>query len=104
MGAIAGFTMSGGKLRPAAGGVLGFLPYLLDVVVPLVSYYALTSLGLKPFWALVIGGALTAVNSIINTIRRGRIDNLGVLVIVEIILGLVLDLTVRDPRLTLARG
>jgi hypothetical protein len=78
--------------------------YLLDIIIPLVSYYVLTSVGLSSFWSLLIGGALTAIISIINTIRRGRIDSLGILVIVEIALGLVLDLAVRDPRLTLARG
>src|SRR4051794_4514539 len=88
----------------AKHGAVGVLPYLLDIVAPLVSYYALTSMGLSPFWALVIGGALTAVVSTVNTIRRGRLDNLGILVIVEIILGLTLDLTVHDARLTLARG
>jgi hypothetical protein len=90
-------------VRPARG-IIGVLPYLLDIVVPLVSYYALTSAGLSSFWSLVIGGALTAIVSIVNTIRRGKLDNLGILVIVEIALGLVLDLAVRDPRLTLARG
>ncbi|WP_203922953.1 VC0807 family protein [Rugosimonospora africana] len=85
-------------------GIIGVLPYLLDIVVPLVSYYVLTSVGLSPFWSLLTGGALTTVVSIVNTIRRGKIDNLGILVIVEIALGLVLDLAVRDPRLTLARG
>jgi len=80
------------------------LPYLLDVVVPLASYYTLPRLGLSTFWALVVGGALTAVVSLVNTIRRGKLDKLGVLVIVEIILGIVLDLAVRDARLTLARG
>jgi len=90
--------------QPRRTGAFGVLPYLLDIVVPLVSFYALTSAGLTPFWSLVIGGALTTVISITNTIRRGRLDNLGVLVIAEIILGLILDFTVRDPRLTLARG
>lgn len=85
-------------------GIIGTLPYVLDIIIPLVSYYALTAAGLSSFWSLVIGGGLTATVSVINTIRRGRIDNLGVLVIVEIALGLALDLTVRDPRLTLARG
>ena len=80
------------------------MPYSLDIIVPLVSYYVLTSVGLSSFWSLLVGGALTAIISIINTVRRGRIDNLGILVMVEIALGLLLDLAVRDPRLTLARG
>jgi hypothetical protein len=96
-------TGTGVPVRPPRG-IAGVLPFLLDIIVPLVSYYVLTSMGLSPFWSLVTGGGLTAAVSIINTIRRGRIDNLGVLVIVEIALGLVLDLAVRDPRLTLARG
>jgi hypothetical protein len=96
-------TSTEGHLRRAPG-IIGVLPYLLDIIIPLVSYYVLTSVGLSSFWSLLAGGALTAIVSIINTIRRGRIDNLGILVIVEIALGLVLDLAVRDPRLTLARG
>jgi hypothetical protein len=87
-----------------ARSIIAILPYLVDIIVPLVTYYALTSVGLSPFWSLLFGGALTTIVSIINTIRRGKIDNLGVLVIVEIALGLVLGLAVRDPRLTLARG
>jgi hypothetical protein len=85
-------------------GILGVLPYLLDIIVPLVSYYMLTAAGLSSFWSLVAGGGLTAIVSILNTIRGGRIDNLGILVIAEIALGLALDLAVHDPRLTLTRG
>jgi hypothetical protein len=85
-------------------GFIGFVPYLFDIIIPLVSYYALTRVGLTPFWALVTGGGLTAVLALVNTFRRGRIDKLGSLVILEVILGLTLDLTVRSTRLTLARG
>ena len=96
-------TSTEGQVRHARG-IIGVLPYLLDIIIPLVSYYVLTSVGLNSFWSLVAGGALTSIVSIINTIRRGKIDSLGILVIAEITLGLVLDLAVRDPRLTLARG
>lgn len=91
------------QVHPARG-IIGVLPYLLDIIVPLVSYYGLTAAGLSSFWALVAGGAVTTVISLVNTIRRGRLDSLGVLVIAEIILSIVLTLTTRDPRLTLARG
>jgi hypothetical protein len=93
-----------GAQADRARGITGLLPYLLDILLPLVSYYALTAAGLSPFWSLVTGGALTSIVSVRNTIRRGRLDSLGVLVIAEIALGLALDLAVRDPRLTLARG
>jgi hypothetical protein len=78
---------------------------MLDIIVPLVFFYVLTGVfHLNTFWALVVGGAITAAVSLVNTLRRGRLDNLGVLILLEIALGLVLDLTVRDARLTLARG
>lgn len=92
-----------GQPRPSRG-VIAVLPYLLDFIVPLVAFYALTAAGVSPFWSLTIGGALTGVVSVVNTIRRGRLDGLGLLVIAEIALGLVLITTTRDPRLVLARS
>jgi hypothetical protein len=84
--------------------IIAALPYLLDFLVPLVAFYALTAAGVSSFWSLTIGGALTGVISVVNTIRRGKLDGLGLLVIAEIALGLVLIATTRDPRLVLARS
>jgi hypothetical protein len=83
---------------------MGFVPYLCDIFIPLVSYYVLTGVGLTPFWSLVIGGAIVAAIALFTTFRRGRLDQLGLLVVLEVALGLTLDLTVRQARLTLARG
>jgi hypothetical protein len=91
------------KARPA-GGIIGVLPYLLDIIVPLVLFYVLQAAGLSVFWSLVLGGAVTAPISVVNTIRRGKLDKLGVLVIAELVLGIVLDLTVQNARFTMARG
>jgi hypothetical protein len=85
-------------------GVIAVRPHLLDFIVPLAAFYALTAAGLSSFWSLTIGGALTGVVSVVNTIRRGRLDGLGLLVIAEIALGLVLITTTRDPRVVLARS
>jgi hypothetical protein len=87
-----------------ARAIIAALPYLLDFIVPLAAFYALTAAGLSSFWSLTIGGALTGVVSVVNTIRRGKLDGLGLLVIAEIALGLVLIATTRDPRLVLARS
>jgi hypothetical protein len=86
------------------GGVIAVLPYLLDFIVPLVAFYVLTAAGVSSFWSLTIGGALTGVTSVVNTVRRRRLDGLGLLVIAEIALSLVLIATTRDPRLVLARS
>jgi hypothetical protein len=93
----------GGQPRRARA-VIAALPFLLDFLVPLAAFYALTAAGLSSFWSLTIGGALTGVVSGVNTLRRRRLDGLGLLVIAEIALGLVLIATTRDPRLVLARS
>jgi hypothetical protein len=88
----------------AARGVMAVLPYLLDFVVPLAAFYALTAAGVSSFWSLTTGGALTGVVSVVVAIRRRKLDGLGLLVIAEIALSLVLIATTRDPRLVLARS
>jgi hypothetical protein len=87
-----------------AARLLALLPYALDIVLPVASYATLKALGASTFWALAVGGLLTAGNSLVNTVRRRRLDKLGALVLLEVALGLVLDFVVRDPRLMLARG
>ena len=84
--------------------IVAALPYLLDFLVPLTAFYALTAAGLSSFWSLTIGGALTGVISVVVAIRRGKLDGLGLLVIAEIALGLALIAITRDPRLVLARS
>jgi hypothetical protein len=85
-------------------GLVRLLPYALDIVVPLASYARLRALGASTFWALIVGGLLTAATTVVNTIRRARLDRLGALVLSEVALGVVLDFVIRDPRLMLARG
>jgi hypothetical protein len=86
------------------GGLVRFLPYLLDIVLPLASYATLRALGASTFWALIVSGLLSAATTAGNTIRRGRLDRLGALVLFEVTLGVVLDFVIRDPRLMLARA
>jgi hypothetical protein len=91
------------QARPMRG-VIGVLPYLADIVVPLVSFYVLRAAGLSTFWSLVAGGALTTVISAVNTFRRGKLDAVGALVIAEIVLSIILTLLTHSSRLLLARG
>jgi hypothetical protein len=85
-------------------GLVRLLPYGLDILLPLVSYATLRALGASTFWAVVAGGLLTAVATVVNTIRCRRLDRLGAFVVFEVTLGVVLDFVIRDPRLMLARG
>lgn len=79
------------------------LPMLVDVVVPTASYYLLHAVGVDDFWALTLAGVLTAGWATVATIRRGRLDSVGVLVVLEIVLSAVLFVVVRDPRIVLLK-
>lgn len=84
------------KLRAA-------LPMLLDIVIPVAGYYVLSACGLDDFWALTIAGAATAVNAVVGTVRRRRLDALGMLVVLEIALSIGLFFVTRDPRIVLLK-
>lgn len=79
------------------------LPTVLDVVVPIAGYYLLSALGVDDFWALTIAGLATAVYTGVSTVRRGRLDGVGTLVVIEIVLSLVLLVVTRDPRIVLLK-
>lgn len=79
------------------------LPALLDLVIPTVGYFLLHWAGLPDIWALTIAGAATGVYALVNTIRRGRLDALGLLIVAEIGVSVVLVASTNDPRLILAR-
>ncbi len=80
------------KLRP-------LLPLLADIVVPVVLYFALKQAGLNDFWALTIAGVATGAATAVNTVRRKRLDWIGLLVILEIALTIALIFVTDDPRI-----
>jgi intracellular septation protein A len=87
----------------AATRLRALLPILLDLVIPTAGYFLLHGAGLSQVWALTIAGAATAVNAAVTTIRRRRLDALGLLVVAEIGVSVALAASTGDPRLILAR-
>jgi hypothetical protein len=87
------------KTSPAAM----FLPVLLDVIVPIGGYFLLHALGLNAFWALTIAGAGTGAVTVVNTVRRRRLDGIGLLVVLEVALSVALLFLTRDPRVLLLK-
>jgi hypothetical protein len=93
-----------GPLTPGRRRKLAaFLPLAVDVVVPTALYFVLTELGASPVWALSVAGAATAVSTLVTTVRRGRLDGVGMLVVVEIAISLALLLVTADPRFLLLK-
>ena len=74
------------------------LPALLDIVIPVVAYFALRALGANQFWALTLAGVGTGLSALVNTVRRRKLDWIGVLVLLEVALSAALLFTTDDPR------
>ena len=84
--------------------VKALLPFLLDLIIPIGGYLVLRHVvGLSDFWALTIGGLATMVNAVVTTVRRGRLDSFGLLVVLEVALSVGLLFVSRDPRVLLLK-
>jgi hypothetical protein len=88
---------------PVAQKLRAFLPLLIDLVVPTVVYLLLAQLGVPPVWALTLAGVATGISTAVGTIRRKRLDGVGILVLVEIATSVALLFLTDDPRLILLK-
>lgn len=74
------------------------LPTLLDIIVPIIVYFVLRKLGVDQFWSLTLAGIGTGIWALFNTIRRRKLDFIGILVLLEVALSAALIFTTDDPR------
>ena len=76
----------------------------LDVVVPIVVYQAMVQLfGVPRVPALVVSGAFPAVNVVRRYVRDRRVDPIGVIVLLSILVGAAVSLVSGSEKLTLLR-
>ncbi|NED92306.1 hypothetical protein G3I76_71135 [Streptomyces sp. SID11233] len=97
----------------ARGGVVAFsprkamleslAPLLVDVAVPLVSYYVLKAAGLGTFGALAWSSVVPAVRTVWGVARERRLNALAALMVAVNAVGLLLSLVAGDPRLMLLK-
>jgi len=78
-------------------------PYVFDILGPFAAYFLFKAFGAPVLWAMSIAGAVAGLSGCVNTIRRGKLDVVGLLVLVEIVASLLLMIFVRDPRLMFVR-
>ncbi|MGC2162124.1 MAG: VC0807 family protein [Silvibacterium sp.] len=79
------------------------LGYAVDIFGPLAVYWVTTELGVPVFWALALGIGIAVVSTGINTIKRGKLDAVGVLVLVEMAASVGLLFWLHSPRMLLIR-
>jgi hypothetical protein len=86
--------------RPGFGGLL---TALLEVALSVGGYYLLRAFGVDVLWALTVPAAAVGSVAVVVTLRRRRIDMIGLLVIVEIVATITLSLATQSPRIAALR-
>jgi hypothetical protein len=79
------------------------LGYAVDIFGPLVAYWATTKLGIPMLWGLALGVGIAVVSTGINTVQRGQLDAVGVLVLVEMSASIGLLFWLHSPPMLLIR-
>jgi len=74
----------------------------LDVVAPLVLFYALRQMGQSVLVASVIGGTIPTLRALYSLVR-GNVDLLGIAMMSMFIVGTVVAYITGDPRLVFAK-
>ena len=89
--------------RPPKARAGGLLSALLEIVLSIGGYYLLRAFGVGVFWALTVSAIAVAVVALAVTVRRRRIDLIGLLVLCEIAASIALSLVTLDPRIAALR-
>jgi hypothetical protein len=95
---VAPKTTAGHSLRQ------GLLPLVVDVALPIGSYYLLSKgFGLSELASLAWSSAVPAVRAVWGIVAQRRFNPLATLMLVVNVAGLLLSLVSGDPRLMLAK-
>ncbi|MEU0787924.1 VC0807 family protein [Streptomyces sp. NPDC006173] len=88
----------------AAGPRPRFLPLIVDVVVPVGSYYLLKNgFGMGTVAALGWSSVVPAVRTVWGVVKERRVNALAGLILFVNVVGLSLSLVAGDPRLMMAK-
>ncbi|MFJ4911810.1 VC0807 family protein [Streptomyces sp. NPDC088726] len=90
-------------LSPRRAVLESLAPLLVDVAVPLVSYYVLKAGGLGTFGALAWSSVVPAVRTVWGVARERRFNALAALMVTVNAVGLLQSLAAGDPRLMLLK-
>ncbi|MGW2637854.1 VC0807 family protein [Streptomyces sp. NPDC001348] len=81
-----------------------FLPLIVDVAVPLGSYYLFKdAFGMSTFGALAWSSVVPALRTLWSTVRERKTNGLAGLILVVNVVSLLLSFVSGDPRLMLAK-
>ncbi|MCX5343513.1 VC0807 family protein [Streptomyces atratus] len=100
---VADAPVAAAPFAPRKALLDSLMPLLVDVGVPLVSYYALKAAGMGTFAALAWSSVVPAVRTVWGVVQKRRLNGLAALMVTVNAVGLLTSLVVGDPRLMLAK-
>ncbi|MEV6846595.1 VC0807 family protein [Actinoplanes sp. NPDC051411] len=86
--------------RPKAGGLLSAV---LELILTFGGYYLLRAFGVSVFWSLTVPAIAVAAVTVAVTVRRRKVDLIGLLVLMELAATIVVSLVTRSPRIAAVR-
>lgn len=100
---VAGVPAGAVPFSPRKALLDSMMPLLVDVAVPLASYYLLTAAGMGTFGALAWSSVVPGVRTVWGVVRDRRLNGLAALMVTVNMVGLALSLVAGDPRLMLLK-
>lgn len=100
---VAGASAGAVPFSPRKALLDSLMPLLVDVAVPLASYYLLKAAGMGTFGALAWSSVVPGVRTVWGVVRDRRLNGLAALMVTVNAVGLLLSLVAGDPRLMLLK-
>ncbi|WP_371603785.1 hypothetical protein OG345_27145 [Streptomyces sp. NBC_01220] len=100
---VAGVPAGAVPFSPRRALLDSMMPLLVDVAVPLASYYLLKAAGMGTFGALAWSSVVPGVRTVWGVVRDRRLNGLAALMVTVNAVGLLLSLVAGDPRLMLLK-
>lgn len=100
---VAGASAGAVPFSPRKALLDSLMPLLVDVAVPLASYYLLKAAGVGTFGALAWSSVVPGVRTVWGVVRDRRLNGLAALMVTVNVVGLLLSLVAGDPRLMLLK-
>jgi hypothetical protein len=89
--------------RPKTGAAAALRPLILDLGIPLGSYYLLRSAGVGLVMSLALSSVVPAARTVVGAVRNRTVNGLAGLIVVVNVVSIALSFWTGDPRIMLAK-
>jgi hypothetical protein len=90
-------------LQPKPSAATALRPLILDLGVPLASYYLMRKVGVGLVPSLALSSVVPAVRTIIGLVRERAVNGLAALIVTVNVVSIAVSFLTGDPRVMLAK-